>query len=101
MQDIAVVIVLNKNQMNNLNFRLEKLLDVNFKAIGLDSIQFRDHLKKEIISELTRDYNNNLINLLEFCKIVEKEKNGLLFIEKMIESLILENNQEISKKSNV
>lgn len=101
MQDIAVVIFLNRNQMNNLNFRLEKLLDVNFKAIGLDSIQFRDHLKKEIISELTRDYNNNLINLLEFCKIVEKEKNGLLFIEKMIESLILENNQEISKKSNV
>ena len=72
--------------MNNLEYRLENLLDSNFKAIGLNSIQFKDHIKKEILNEFKKEYNNNLINLLEFCKIVEKEKNGLLFIEKMISS---------------
>lgn len=84
--------------MNNLEYRLENLLDSNFKAIGLNSIQFKDHIKKEILNEFKKEYNNNLINLLEFCKIVEKEKNGLLFIEKMIENLILENKQDFSIK---
>ena len=61
--------------MKNLEFKIEKILDDNFKTFGLNSTPLKEQLRSSIINEIKRDYNNNLINLLEFCKIVEKEKN--------------------------
>lgn len=74
--------------MKELEYNFKRIIDVNFESVGIES----DELKKKIVLELSIEVQKiqrkNLQNLLEFCKIVEKEEKGLLFIRKMIINLI-------------
>lgn len=74
--------------MEDLKKKIKHVIDLNFDAVGINS----NHLKLEManqIIKLCHDHNKkNLENLLDFCKIVEKEENGLLFIKKMINNII-------------
>lgn len=58
-------------------------------------------IKKEehyhLIKNLKIEENKNLQNILDFCEVVESEKQGVKFIKKMIVTLMEINNNEINK----
>jgi hypothetical protein len=66
--------------MKSIEYNLEKLAKSNKVNV--------DYKREEI---------KTLQNLLEICELVREEKNGLLFIEKMIKNLIIANIKEISE----
>jgi hypothetical protein len=65
-----------------------KKIDYNIEKLALSSKVNIDYKREEI---------KTLQNLLEICELVREEKNGLLFIEKMIKNLIIANIKEISE----
>jgi len=65
-----------------------KQIDYNIEKLALSSKVNIDYKREEI---------KTLQNILEFCELVREEKNGLLFIEKMINNLIIANIKEISE----
>lgn len=58
-------------------------------------------IKKEeyyhLIKNIKIEQNKNLQNILDFCNVVEGEKQGVKFIKKMIITLMEINNNEIDK----
>jgi hypothetical protein len=74
--------------MNSFEKKIDYIIYNNLKNAEITSPTLQEQIKKELIKEFESEQNKNLINLLELCKIVEKEKNGLLFIEEMIINLI-------------
>jgi hypothetical protein len=74
--------------MNSIENKISYIIYNNLNSDDTVSIVLKEKIKKELILEFQSEQDKNLINLLELCKIVEKEKNGLLFIEKMIINLI-------------
>jgi hypothetical protein len=65
-----------------------KQIDYNIEKLALSNKVNVDYKREEI---------KTLQNILEFCELVREEKNGLLFIEKMIKNLIIANIKEISE----
>ncbi len=74
--------------MNSFENKISYIIYNNLNSDNTVSVVLKEKIKKELILEFQSEQDKNLINLLELCKIVEKEKNGLLFIEKMIINLI-------------
>ena len=65
-----------------------KKIDYNIEKLALSNKVNVDYKREEI---------KTLQNILGFCELVREEKNGLLFIEKMIKNLIIANIKEISE----
>ena len=74
--------------MNSIESKIDFIIYNQLRSYGINSTELQDKLKKEIIKEIDQELDKNLINLLEICKIVKNEKNGLLFIEELIINLI-------------
>ena len=74
--------------MNSIENKIDYIICNNLKSFGITSLELQNKIKQQLIKEFESEQNKNLINLLELCKIVEKEKNGLLFIKEMIINLI-------------
>ncbi len=79
--------------MNSFENKISYIIYNNLNSDDTASVVLKEKIKKELILEFESEQDKNLINLLELCKIVEKEKNGLLFIEKMIINLISKKNK--------
>ena len=75
--------------MENLKRKIIQILDNNLNDKNLNFIDLQFKIADEIMKEIVNNQNDNYNNILDFCEIVDEEKNGLLFIKKMIRNLII------------
>lgn len=84
----VIVHVINNNSMSELEKKINTIIKENLYSVGIISEDLSDKLSSKIINEFRRENKKNFENLLEFCKLVEKEEKGLLFITNMINNII-------------
>lgn len=78
-----------KNKMENLQRKINDIVRENVHNKNLDCSDLEFKMTNEIMVEILKYQNSNYNNILEFCEILDGEKNGLLFIKKMIRNLII------------
>lgn len=84
----VIVHVIKHNSMSELEKKINTIIKENLYSVGIISEDLSDKLSSQIINEFRRENKKNFENLLEFCKLVEKEEKGLLFIMNMINNII-------------
>lgn len=75
--------------MENLQRKIAEILNKNINDKNPYSVDLHFKITDQIMREIINHQNDNYNSILDFCEIVDKEKNGLLFIKKMIRNLII------------
>jgi len=84
----VIAFATTKNRMKELETKISKILEEHFNIVGIQSKVMVNEISSEILTQVKSHNKKNLENLLEFCKLVEKEEKGLLFIRNMISTII-------------
>lgn len=74
--------------MNQLEQKISKIIEHNLICHNSNYQELREALISQILLECKIHNHKNLQILLDFCKLVEKEEKGLLFIRNMIRNII-------------
>lgn len=74
--------------MKQLEKQIERIVDLNLNSFNIDSQELRNVMVAQLVNQFRMHNYKNLQILLDFCKLVEKEEKGLLFIRNMIKNII-------------